>query len=149
YSSLEPAARKRGDILRPRRASSRLTWEMMLVVSVSAGACQDTPTKLWAARWTTKSGLEISRSERAEDKSRRSDSRKVTLARRWSTFSVLLRHRVEPKTWAPLARAYSAMWLPTNPVIPVISIRIENAPKRRFTVSRSCDDYTLRVIAGE
>ena len=53
YSSLEPTARKRGDILRPRRASSRLTWEMILVVSVSAGACQDTPTKLWAARCTT------------------------------------------------------------------------------------------------
>ena len=35
-------------------------------------------------------------------------------------FSVLLRQRMEPKTWAPCARAYSAMWLPTNPVMPVI-----------------------------
>ena len=43
-------------------------------------------------------------------------------------FSVLLRHRLEPKTCAPLARAYSAMWLPTNPVMPVISTRIEDTP---------------------
>src|SRR5215813_10075884 len=39
-------------------------------------------------------------------------------------FSVLLRHRFEPKTWAPLDRAYSAMWLPTKPVMPVIRIRM-------------------------
>ena len=39
-------------------------------------------------------------------------------------FSVLLRQRVEPKTSAPLAKAYSAMWLPTKPVMPVISTRM-------------------------
>src|SRR5262247_1010718 len=39
-------------------------------------------------------------------------------------FSVLLRHRFEPKTLAPLDRAYSAMWLPTKPVMPVIRIRM-------------------------
>src|SRR6266542_730241 len=138
YSSLEPTARKRGDILRPRIASSRCTCERMLVLRVSAGACQDTPTKLCAARCTTKSGLEISRSERTEDRSRRSDSRKVTLSRRWSTFSVLLRHLVEPKTWAPLARAYSAMWLPTNPVMPVIRTRIQDAPG---------EDSRIRIVA--
>ena len=50
YSSLEPTARNRGDILRPRMASSTLIWARILVVSVSAGACHETPTKLWAAR---------------------------------------------------------------------------------------------------
>ena len=33
-------------------------------------------------------------------------------------LSVLLRQRMEPKTSAPWARACSAMWLPTNPVMP-------------------------------
>src|SRR5262249_1069212 len=28
------------------------------------------------------------------------------------------------KTWAPLDRAYSAMWLPTKPVMPVMRIRM-------------------------
>src|SRR5262249_53574123 len=41
--------------------------------------------------------------------------------------SVLLRHRFEPKTWAPLDRAYSAMWLPTKPVMPVMRIRMPAA----------------------
>ena len=39
-------------------------------------------------------------------------------------FSVRLRHRADPLTAAPWASAYSAMWLPTKPVIPVISNRM-------------------------
>lgn len=39
-------------------------------------------------------------------------------------FSVRLRHRVDPMTSAPRASAYSAMWLPTNPVMPVMSNRM-------------------------
>src|ERR1051326_2007328 len=38
-------------------------------------------------------------------------------------FSVLLRHREEPHTSAPCASAYSARWLPTKPVIPVMRTR--------------------------
>ncbi len=39
-------------------------------------------------------------------------------------FSVRLRQRAEPNTSAPCARAYSAMWLPTKPVMPVMSKRM-------------------------
>ena len=39
-------------------ASSRLTWAMMFVESVSAGVCQEAPTKLWAARWITWEGFD-------------------------------------------------------------------------------------------
>jgi len=39
-------------------------------------------------------------------------------------FSVRLRHRAEPTTSAPFDSAYSAMWLPTNPVMPVMSSRM-------------------------
>src|SRR6266508_3227737 len=96
---------------------------MMFVESVSAGLCHEAPTKLWAARWITWDGSAVSTSARTEDMSRRSDSMRVTRDRRGSMFSVLLRHRTEPKTFAPCASAYSAMWLPTNPLMPVISTR--------------------------
>src|SRR5499426_4129422 len=56
--------------------------------------------------------------------SRRSDSIKVTRSRNPSMRSVLLRQRTDPNTSAPRSRAYSARWLPTKPVIPVIKIRI-------------------------
>src|SRR5712691_7247639 len=39
-------------------------------------------------------------------------------------FSILLRQRYAPKTSAPSANACSAKWLPTNPVIPVMSRRV-------------------------
>jgi len=39
-------------------------------------------------------------------------------------FSVRLRHRADPMTSAPRPIAYSAMWLRTNPVIPVMSNRM-------------------------
>src|SRR5207244_10658371 len=38
--------------------------------------------------------------------------------------SILLRQRIDPNTSAPRSSAYSARWLPTKPVIPVIKIRI-------------------------
>src|SRR6266540_165396 len=96
---------------------------MMFVESVSAGLCHEAPTKLWAARCITWDGSAVSTSARTEDMSRRSDSMRVIRDRRCSMFSVLLRHRTEPKTFAPCASAYSAMWLPTNPLMPVISTR--------------------------
>lgn len=45
-------------------------------------------------------------------------------------FSVRLRHRTDPQTDAPRAIAYSAMWLPTKPVIPVMSKRTALYPTR-------------------
>lgn len=39
-------------------------------------------------------------------------------------FSARLRHRADPMTSAPRAIACSAMWLPTNPVIPVMGDRM-------------------------
>src|SRR5262245_65425830 len=56
--------------------------------------------------------------------SRKSDSMKVTRSRNPSMRSVLLRQRTDPNTSAPRSRAYSARWLPTKPVIPVIKMRI-------------------------
>src|SRR5262249_4500275 len=56
--------------------------------------------------------------------SRRSDSIKATRSRSPSMCSILLRQRTEQKTSATRARANSARWLPTKPVIPVIKIRI-------------------------
>lgn len=52
-------------------------------------------------------GLVVSSSIRTDERSRRSDSISVIFDRRWSMFSVLLRHRLEPKTSAPFAREYS------------------------------------------
>src|SRR5215831_15309938 len=48
----------------------------------------------------------------------------VTRSRNGSMCSILLRHRTDPNTSAPRSRAYSARWLPTKPVIPVIRTRI-------------------------
>src|SRR5262245_12889386 len=56
--------------------------------------------------------------------SRRSDSISITRSRNDSICSIRLRHRIAPNTSAPRSRAYSARWLPTNPVMPVIKILI-------------------------
>ena len=50
YSSLEPTTRNRAVLRRAHSASRRFTWLMMFVVIVSAGACHEAWTKLWAAR---------------------------------------------------------------------------------------------------
>src|SRR6266404_1954628 len=137
YSSLLPTTRTRGAIENRRIPSRRLTWEMMLVDSVSAGVCQDAPTKLCAARWTTWVGSAVSSRPRTEARSRRSHSISLICERRCSIFSVRLRHRLDPNTSAPCASAYSAMWLPTKPVIPVMSRRIPRHYTRADETARS------------
>ena len=62
-------------------------------------------------------------------------------------FAVRLRCRAEPNTRAPCARAYSAMWLPTKPVMPVMSKRILNLVyTRRRVLLRS---FTKRAVVAK
>jgi hypothetical protein len=57
--------------------------------------------------------------------------------------SVLLRQR-QARTPSPLASANSAMWLPTNPVIPVINTRMKRVSFRAMMSKR----IGLRRVSG-
>ena len=107
-----------------RIPSRRFTWPVMFVDSVSAGVCHEAATKLCAARWMIWVGALAASSRRTDALSRRSHSTSWIFPRRCSMFSVRLRHARSRMTSAPWASAYSAMWLPTNPVIPVMSSRM-------------------------
>src|SRR5262245_49538489 len=90
-----------------------------------------------------KSGRACSMTVRTESRSRRSDSMSVTRSWNPSMCSILLRQRTEPNTSAPRSSAYSARWLPTKPVIPVIKIRIVAIvlhPMRRAAHTRGTTD---------
>src|SRR6266542_352382 len=62
--------------------------------------------------------------------SRRLHSTSSSRCRMCSMFSVLVGYLKEKTTSTPRASAYSAKWLPTNPVTPVIRMRMPISPSR-------------------